>query len=689
MASFAEITIKFGADLKQFSTQMQNAQRQLDAYGKKLSSVGRKMSVAITAPLAGIAGLALNAHSELEGVREGFERLADDELLKNLRDAVKGTVTDLELMQSTVKGANLGLEIRELPTLFEFASRRAKETGENVDYLVESIVTGIGRKSPLILDNLGISAIALKEEMNGVSLAAASVGEVTAAVGAIARRELMAMGDDTLTFKEQWQQIVVIMKNGLGEIGGIIAPMLAPLLSWVKDLAERFRELSPETKKFIVVLSGVAAAVGPLLALAGTVLPAIGTGLTLLTGPIGIVVAALTGIGVVIIKYWDPIKGYLVDIANYFIDLYNESMVFRAVVEGISVYYKNLYEIAKFVLGSIWEYIKTIGRSIESTFVNAGAIIKAALTGNFSEIPRLMNKAMADSVQSAADFVAVFKKDLSSLEGALWGNLNAGIQNVLQRKKYALLGENVDVSSVEEKVSDAVKTGLAKGGGGTPDLTPQTAKVGVSLEAAGITNPLGTMSEQLQDSTKDIKIALNETAEEMTAFQQAADLVGASVGDAFANMTGRFIDSLGLADTGFQGFVKNLVGTITKLIAMLLSQSIANAIAGATSSGAATGPGAVFTTPAFIAAAVGGVLAAFAAIPKFATGGFVGGQSFYGDNMLARVNSGELILNIAQQKNLASALGGGTVVVQPSIRYEGDGFRIMLDRTNQKRYRRT
>lgn len=48
-------------------------------------------------------------------------------------------------------------------------------------------------------------------------------------------------------------------------------------------------------------------------------------------------------------------------------------------------------------------------------------------------------------------------------------------------------------------------------------------------------------------------------------------------------------------------------------------------------------------------------------LPKFATGGIVGGNSCTGDNVLARVNSGGLILNASQQKNLAGALTGGNV----------------------------
>lgn len=61
------------------------------------------------------------------------------------------------------------------------------------------------------------------------------------------------------------------------------------------------------------------------------------------------------------------------------------------------------------------------------------------------------------------------------------------------------------------------------------------------------------------------------------------------------------------------------------------------------------------------ALATAGSLAAYAAASwarsqKFASGGIVGGTSYSGDNVLARVNSGELILNMAQQDNVAKAL---------------------------------
>lgn len=115
-------------------------------------------------------------------------------LLRDLQKATRGTVGELELMQRALKFQNFGADVSRLPELLEFAAVRAQQTGESVDYLVNSIVNGIGRKSILILDNLGISATRLKAEFNGASLQAQSVGEVTAAVGKIAKEELEKMG---------------------------------------------------------------------------------------------------------------------------------------------------------------------------------------------------------------------------------------------------------------------------------------------------------------------------------------------------------------------------------------------------------------------------------------------------------------------------------------------------------------
>ena len=100
-----------------------------------------------------------------EGIRLAFERLNRGNLLSKLREETHNTVTDIELMKQAVKFDDFKLNIDQMGTFLSFAQQKAKDTGESIDYMVNSIVTGLGRKSLPILDNLGLSAAEIREEM--------------------------------------------------------------------------------------------------------------------------------------------------------------------------------------------------------------------------------------------------------------------------------------------------------------------------------------------------------------------------------------------------------------------------------------------------------------------------------------------------------------------------------------------
>lgn len=126
--------------------------------------------------------------AKAEGVKRAFDKLNEPNLLKNLREATRGTVSDIELMQRAVRADKFKIPLNQLATFFKFATNRANETGESVDYLVQSIVDGIGRKSSLVLDNLGISAAEIQKEFK-------RTGDFTKAAANIIQRELDKSGD--------------------------------------------------------------------------------------------------------------------------------------------------------------------------------------------------------------------------------------------------------------------------------------------------------------------------------------------------------------------------------------------------------------------------------------------------------------------------------------------------------------
>ena len=153
-----------------------------------------------------------------EGVRMAFEKLGRGDLLQGLRDATHGTVTDLELMKAAVKFDDFKLPVKELGTMLAFAQQKAKDTGQSVDYMVDSIVTGLGRKSLMILDNLGLSAADIKEKMK-------ETGDMTTAVGAIIREQMQKSGDYIETAADRATKANVDLENAMTRLGQTFQPL--------------------------------------------------------------------------------------------------------------------------------------------------------------------------------------------------------------------------------------------------------------------------------------------------------------------------------------------------------------------------------------------------------------------------------------------------------------------------------
>jgi hypothetical protein len=84
-------------------------------------------------------------------------------------------------------------------------------------------------------------------------------------------------------------------------------------------------------------------------------------------------------------------------------------------------------------------------------------------------------------------------------------------------------------------------------------------------------------------------------------------------------------------------------------------------------------------------AAMASIIAAMATLPKFASGGIVGGTSYGGDRQLVRVNSGEMILNHQQQAQLWNAISSGSVGGgEVQFRIEGQQLVGVLNNYNSK-----
>lgn len=169
---------------------------------------------------------------------------------------------------------------------------------------------------------------------------------------------------------------------------------------------------------------------------------------------------------------------------------------------------------------------------------------------------------------------------------------------------------------------------------------------------------------------------------------------------AISSMMGSVTNLTNESATAWASWGSNVLASIATAIPAIVALTTAKK-AEATANSEATVTGAMSSVASIpivgwvMALAAGAaVIASIAAIPKFETGGIVGvnggvipGASFSGDKILARVNSGELILNRAQQKNIASQLvsGGGASRVDVNVvgRISGRDLELVMEKRNQ------
>ena len=153
-----------------------------------------------------------------DGVTHAFEKLDRQDLLDNLRKATKGTINDVELMKSLLQAKDFRIPLEDMGKYLQFAQLKAQQTGQSVEYMTNSIVTGLGRKSVMILDNLGISASEVNERTK-------QMGSFMKAVASIVDEELASAGETYVSAADRMAQRTVRLQNAQKELGDELLPL--------------------------------------------------------------------------------------------------------------------------------------------------------------------------------------------------------------------------------------------------------------------------------------------------------------------------------------------------------------------------------------------------------------------------------------------------------------------------------
>ena len=153
-----------------------------------------------------------------DGITHAFEKIGTVDYLQELRTATKGTVSDIELMQAAVKAKDFRIPLEDLGKYLSFAQLKAQQTGQSLDYMVDSIVTGLGRQSPQILDNLGLSASEISEKTK-------ETGDFMKGVASIVEKNLAEAGETYISAADRAAQRTIELENAQLALGKALLPI--------------------------------------------------------------------------------------------------------------------------------------------------------------------------------------------------------------------------------------------------------------------------------------------------------------------------------------------------------------------------------------------------------------------------------------------------------------------------------
>ncbi len=209
---------------------------------------------------------------------------------------------------------------------------------------------------------------------------------------------------------EKLKSSVDVAATSLGEA---LAPTILKVSDAIQKAVDWFNSLSDEQKETIAKIGLVVAAIGPLLIIVGKVIslvgsimtlaPALGTALAVLTGPVGLVVAAVAAaiaIGVLLYKNWDTIKAKAKELGENIKKKFNEikESIVNAITGAKDAVVKKWDEIkskmANSALGQtaakVWDAVKTTTTtslsSIKAAYDSHGGGMKGAVAATMEGI---------------------------------------------------------------------------------------------------------------------------------------------------------------------------------------------------------------------------------------------------------------------------------------------------------------
>ena len=516
-------------------------------------------------PIAALGAAAIKSAADLETMEVSFISLTGGakqaaDMMANLNEFTAKTPFQIEAVAKSARqliasgsgigdvneqlqflgdiAATSGQPIDEIAAIFSKVNAKGKVELESLNQLAERgipIFTALSEATGLPADKLGAGAVSV-EQFNSVLKGFSDEGGFAA--GAMERLSETASGKFSTALDN--------LKLAGASLAESLLPTVKQLLDKFVGLMQALTQLSPETKKFVLIAAGIAAAIGPLL----VILPSIIQGFMMLISPIGLVIAAVVGLGIAIVTFADEIAPYITDVINYFITLYNESSLLRGIIGGIKGTVQVVFDFFLFAVDSV------IG-----AFTDLGAIISAVLSGDLSNIGDAISNAFTNAADRMATFGAKAAEDFTT-----------AVNTELEREPLELVTKEsvANALSTLGGLSNLIPSAISGGGGGgagaavTPTPT-ETVTVQADLEFQDI--------EFIDDADLDEE-DIDKVIERTNLVKNQINSIAGSMANFIDSTFRSIIDGTATFEEVMRNMIKQMLIQLASLIAQFAILSV-------------------------------------------------------------------------------------------------------------------
>tara|TARA_R110000823_G_scaffold70449_7_gene162474 strand:+ start:777 stop:2876 length:2100 start_codon:yes stop_codon:yes gene_type:complete len=566
--ALANVNLKFGLNLKDFDSKLNQVNKSLDKAGKKMVSIGKGLSLGLTLPIIAMGVASVKAASDAEETFSKFDTVFRD--VKGSAEEAFKTLRNEYGLSSTASKQLLG-DTGDLLTGFGFSQESALGLSTEVQKLAVDLASftnfsggaeGASQALTKALlgerDSLKALGIAILEEdvkkqmainsAKGLTFETERQAKAQATLDLAIQQSGNAIGDYARTqdsFANQSRLMRSRLEDIAVELGQVFLPVMTSVVTAITSVINWFSGLDEGVKRTIVIVAAIVAAIGPLLVGLGflmtTIIPALVTGfgaVTAVMSPLILKVLAITAVvaGLVlitkgIIDSWDTVKAYF---------------------------------------GGLWDKIKLFFIKGVADTLEVFNKFTSAIGLDFSETVDSL-KSDAVELQTALDAQPIITL------GDVFGEIGSNIMSTFTSTKDAIVGAmGASKAAIDEVVISAGSLGGIGGGTKKQDRSG----VAPAIDGPSVSNPFGDLSLKLPEQMQGISDRIKEyTPVVWEAAQELADgmnsILTSGIASGISNMAAALGDALASGTNVLSAVGSALLGAIGSIASQLGQAAIA------------------------------------------------------------------------------------------------------------------